>query len=296
MLFGIVYLITHRGSGKRYVGITTKGWSRRWVQHCQRAELGSTGALHRAIKKYGSDAFDLAVLETCNDHAALDAAEIRWISLYQSFGPAGYNLTIGGGGSKGYPASDETRAKMSAAKKGRRLSDQCYAASLRARIGVKRDPSVGQKISAALKGRPASDSQIERLRKMAAAKKGLRLTAMALEKMSSRVVAGGVEYGSVSAAASALDVSIATIRRRIACGGDGYRSISEIKRRVQRTPDQRAKMRTQSSTPVIAGGVEYPSITLAAEAMSLTRPAISYRISVGWAGYAMRDHASAGAA
>lgn len=94
----LVYLIRNRETGKGYVGITSKSLEQRWSQHCWTAKRGEGRALHRAIRRYGVDAFEVSVLESHENLDDLNAAEVRLISKLGTFIPQGYNLTLGGEG------------------------------------------------------------------------------------------------------------------------------------------------------------------------------------------------------
>lgn len=116
----IIYLLTNTINGKQYVGQTSCGLNRRWSQHCWEAHRGSTKHLYKAIRKYGTDAFTVEILEqtTIDD---VNARETYWIEQLKTL-EHGYNLTRGGEGVRGWSPSEETRAKWSMCRKGRRLS------------------------------------------------------------------------------------------------------------------------------------------------------------------------------
>lgn len=67
--------------------------------------------LQRAFDLYGENAFVFSVLEVC-DASNLDEREMCWIDRYNAFGENGYNMTLGGGGNRGYTISEETIAKI----------------------------------------------------------------------------------------------------------------------------------------------------------------------------------------
>jgi len=116
----IVYLVTNRVNGKRYVGKTKRDLDRRWYEHVTHSHGGSEAmALYRAIRKHGPDAFDLSVLEECDTEEQLDEAEKRWIRELGTFGRE-YNMTEGGDGLKGYRHTEETKRRMSESRKGSR--------------------------------------------------------------------------------------------------------------------------------------------------------------------------------
>ena len=119
-LMGYIYKITNRINGCMYIGQTTRTPEYRWEQHKRNAWYEYKEAYHskfyRAIRKYGTENFDLGVIEEC-DNDNLNDREIYWIRYYNTFNTShGYNCTSGGGSC--YVMSDETREKISAAKSG----------------------------------------------------------------------------------------------------------------------------------------------------------------------------------
>lgn len=108
-----IYSITHKESGKVYVGQTWLQPQKRWNGHRSPFSGGGRSAIKAAICLYGADAFHFAVCDTADTQEALDAKEIAWIAKLNSMAPYGYNLKSGG---KGGRHSDETKAKISAVK------------------------------------------------------------------------------------------------------------------------------------------------------------------------------------
>lgn len=109
-----VYLVTNTVNGKRYVGKTKWSLSRRWKIHLRDAATGLGYALHRAIRKYGREAFLVEVVAEYDTEAEALGAEMRWIEHYETIGERGYNMCRGGRGTLGYRHTDEARAKQSA--------------------------------------------------------------------------------------------------------------------------------------------------------------------------------------
>lgn len=115
-----IYCFINTHNGKRYVGQSIdidarhKGHLRELNNNTHR-----NAHLQGAFNKYGSACFEFHMLEECGADM-LDMREIAWINYYHSFGEGGYNLTSGGENRK--EVSEETRAKQSAAKKGKTLS------------------------------------------------------------------------------------------------------------------------------------------------------------------------------
>lgn len=116
-----VYKIQNSINNKLYIGITNKGYKNRFRKHLSEARNGSTFILHNAIRKYGSDVFTVALLETCKTVEQLKDREIFWISTLDTTNrDKGYNMTLGGDGTFGRLHSDETKEKISAQSIGRR--------------------------------------------------------------------------------------------------------------------------------------------------------------------------------
>ena len=96
---GIVYLIEHIGTGKRYVGITIQTLKRRWANHIEQANAGvlkSEASLHEAIRKHGPKAFTISVIDHGTTKKDLEKAEKRWIKKLGTLIPNGYNISSGG--------------------------------------------------------------------------------------------------------------------------------------------------------------------------------------------------------
>ena len=107
---GIIYLIEHSASGKKYVGQTLShrknhdryrpfGATGRFRDHISEA-LNNTKRkqctyLNNAIRLYGGEAFTVRILEVCA-REELDARECNHIAAYSCLYPVGYNLTPGG--------------------------------------------------------------------------------------------------------------------------------------------------------------------------------------------------------
>lgn len=142
----IVYLISHRLTGKAYVGKTKRTLEQRWREHLQASRSGSDLLLSRALRKHGPEAFLVTVLEGCADEVELDERERWWIAKLGTHGERGYNLTDGGDGVKGLVHTPETRARMSEARRGEKnvnwggLTDEHRQCISRAKIGTGTGP------------------------------------------------------------------------------------------------------------------------------------------------------------
>ena len=116
--FGCVYKVTHRESGKAYVGMTQRRFRQRMCGHHSKA-TGKSGEerkgcrkFHAAIRKYGWDAFDKRVLYAEVPIAMLPAMEIIAIAAHGTLTPNGYNLTPGGETSPMLDPDVKARAKV----------------------------------------------------------------------------------------------------------------------------------------------------------------------------------------
>lgn len=115
---GIIYLITNKENGHKYVGQTTQGMNKRWQQHIQEALRMSDKPLHRAMRKYGNHRFSVQEIDEC-DERLLNEKEEYWIKHYNTF-KEGYNATTGG---DKVVFSEETIAKMTEKAKQKILTE-----------------------------------------------------------------------------------------------------------------------------------------------------------------------------
>ena len=112
----VIYAIVNCVNGKRYVGQSRQGLPRRKAEHMHRFNLGERDhKLYQAMRKHGLENFKFEVLCHARRPEHLDGLEQLFIARFNSF-HRGYNMTCGGDG-----VSDETRAKLRAIFKGRKL-------------------------------------------------------------------------------------------------------------------------------------------------------------------------------
>lgn len=112
---GIIYKWTNLINGKSYIGQTLYEDIRK-QQHINGKH---NNLLYKAINKYGLDNFNYEVLEYVDDESKLSEREIYWISYFDSY-KHGYNLTLGGEGTRGFSHTFTTEqiAKLSESHKG----------------------------------------------------------------------------------------------------------------------------------------------------------------------------------
>ena len=114
--YSCVYVATNSVNGKQYVGVTMRYLCHRKYTHFRMALKGnSQSAFHRALRKYGKEAFTFALLGKFDTFDEAKRQEINFISMLR---PA-YNMTKGGDGSVGYRHTQEERKRISERNKGR---------------------------------------------------------------------------------------------------------------------------------------------------------------------------------
>ena len=147
-----IYKITHRDSGKCYIGQSVDIFAR-WKVHSNLA-VKKKSKLQNAFVAHGIKHFSFEVVEECTKEM-LNDREIFWIAFFGSFGEGGYNLTSGGG--QGVTVSDETKAKKSASMKGRTCSEEHKANVSASKKGKKLGPRSEEsrkKQSSTTRGKP----------------------------------------------------------------------------------------------------------------------------------------------
>jgi group I intron endonuclease len=148
-----IYRITHKATGRHYVGQSVNILER-WSEHPRRdSHVG------RALRKYGKDAFEFAVLCECTE-AELHGLEARWIKELECT-TKGFNKSTGGVQPRLVQAS---RHKISVAQKARwaaepeRLAAATRAALQRPEVRAK----IAGSVSRAFKALPEAKQQVLR--------------------------------------------------------------------------------------------------------------------------------------
>ena len=114
----IIYLITNKVNGKKYVGQHCGSNDSRWKQHLAASlKLENPLPLYRAMRKYGIDNFSYEVLEEIpltKGPKHLNEREIHWIKQMKSFiSENGYNVTRGGQGVVSFYCSSQRSKNQS---------------------------------------------------------------------------------------------------------------------------------------------------------------------------------------
>ncbi len=157
-----VYVIQHVPSGRVYVG-KANDVKKRWKWHLADARRGKSTYLCAAIRKYGAKSFALVDVFPFPSEEEAYVAEVAWVKHLQA-NVSGHGFNSDSGGMGGKTASGATRAKMSAAGKGRAKSPEHRA-----------------KISASHMGKTFS---IETIHRMSVSRKGWRMSPETRAKMS----------------------------------------------------------------------------------------------------------------
>lgn len=96
---GTIYMIRNIKNDKRYIGQSVQPVEKRFRQHIEAAYLEGRRSyntcLSRAIRKYGSDFFELGVIADDVPDDDLDIVEAHYIDMYNTLAPNGYNKSTG---------------------------------------------------------------------------------------------------------------------------------------------------------------------------------------------------------
>lgn len=159
-----IYRIINTVTGLSYIG-SAKNFERRYRSHLSDLRLNRhhSSKLQNSWNKYGEANFEFVVIECCAECDLL-VREQHWIDAFDACA-RGYNSRPRAESRLGAVASEELRAKLSQAHRGKALSEGHRAAL----ADALRRSDVRAKISNSLRGRPLSE---ETRRKMAAARIG----------------------------------------------------------------------------------------------------------------------------
>lgn len=155
-----IYRIRNTVNDKVYVG-SAASLRRRWYEHRSQLKRGahSNGYLQRAWNRYGEAAFVFEPLFICAKDMLLFYEQRALDTLAPD-----YNLTPTAGSSLGVKHSAETRARMSAANKGKTISPEHLNALLASRRGHPISEEHKEAIRAKATGRPCSEETKAKLR------------------------------------------------------------------------------------------------------------------------------------
>lgn len=144
---GIVFLVYLIVNNKRYVGITNQTMERRMARCRARSQVPRPRWLiHRAIKKYGWDAFHVNIIDTTDTVEVAKQKEQFHIAEQHAFvvdyPDRGYNMTRGGEGVWGYKHTKSAKDRIREFHTGRKRSTQTKAAIRASKVGKPRPQHV----------------------------------------------------------------------------------------------------------------------------------------------------------
>jgi len=157
----------------RYVG-KSRCIIHRLSEHRYQAKIGTDTYLYHWYNKLLSEGVEPVLVVIRNVSKKLSGSwEKAYIKKFKSLGAKLVNLTAGGDGSFGHVMSDETKRKISEAKKGIKYTEEQKKRMGAPKRGRKFSDEHRRKLSEAGKGRPVSKETREKVRK---ANKGHQLT------------------------------------------------------------------------------------------------------------------------
>lgn len=119
-----IYKATNKITKKSYIGFDCK-WPYRKSAHKHAVKGGSNLVFHNAIRSYGWENFEWEIVEQHEDkYYLLNEREEYFIRKFNThyLNENGYNMTYGGEATFGWVPSDETKERISNAKKGKSLN------------------------------------------------------------------------------------------------------------------------------------------------------------------------------
>jgi len=143
-----IYKITNTVTGKFYIGSAVNIKQRWSVHRCQlSANTHSNRHLQNSWNKHGEDSFTFEVLEYCEKERLIEREQ-----FYIDNEKPAYNISPTAGNSLGVKHTDDTKRKVSEAKKGFKHTDESKRKISEARKGKVKSDETKRKISEANKG------------------------------------------------------------------------------------------------------------------------------------------------
>lgn len=146
------YITTNLINGKQYVGMSTQDEN----------YLGSGVYFRNAQRKHGKENFTREIICFCDTEQEAHENEAKYIKQYGTLAPNGYNISPTGGPHINGQHSEESKKKMSAAKKGRKLSEEHIQKLKKSHEGVNKgenNPMYGKTHSEEIKKKIAQTSR-----------------------------------------------------------------------------------------------------------------------------------------
>jgi len=172
-MMGVVYRAKNKINGKKYIGKTMGSMEERKNEH--RWIIGKSRCVfHRALRKYGFDAFEWKVLMREDNEDDLNESEIACIKMLKTKVPNGYNMTDGGEGVSGWNPSWEWRDKNSENHIGKKRSKEAIIKTAEKNRGRKRSKQTCINISESKRGHKLGPQSLEHIAKRVASREGYK--------------------------------------------------------------------------------------------------------------------------
>lgn len=136
-----IYAIVNKINNKMYIGSAVI-LQKREKEHflALRKGLHANRYLQFSFNKYGADTFEFKILETIIDEAILIEREQYWMDFYNTVAPNGYNLKPFAYNNLGLITSEEAKEKNRQKHLGKKLSEETKAKMSAVRKGRKQNP------------------------------------------------------------------------------------------------------------------------------------------------------------
>jgi group I intron endonuclease len=197
----IIYKTICTATNKYYIGMHS-------TDNLEDGYIGSGQILWRSIKKYGKDLHVCEILEHLPDRKSLIERESEMVNVEIINDPMCMNIRLGGSGNRpGNKASEETKAKMSAARKGK-PKPVGWAEKMSEKFKDRKDPRSKEGVEAQrakVTGRVMTDEE-RAMRSEAALKAG--------NYKQRAILIDGIEYANCKVAGLELGISPSTINKR----------------------------------------------------------------------------------
>lgn len=148
---GYIYKIKNKIDNKTYIGQTTQDLEDRWKAHLKKRN--NCRYLKSALNKYGVENFEFKLVCITFDNQ-LDDMEIKYIEQYKCLVPNGYNIRLGGNSGKHH---EETKRKIGEALKNRYKNGMVHS-----KLGKHPSEETRKKLSEARKGKKLSRETIDK--------------------------------------------------------------------------------------------------------------------------------------
>ena len=140
-----IYIIENKVNSKKYIG-SAKNITKRWYTHkyTLRVNKHDNSYLQYAWNKYGEENFEFKILEivSIEDLIVREQFHMDIFKVYER--KYGYNLSKTAGNTLGFKFSDESKLKMSIAKKGKPSSRKNYKHSIETKEKISNSNKISQ--------------------------------------------------------------------------------------------------------------------------------------------------------